>query len=276
MGLKYAICSEIYQGWKLADICKSAKATGYDGLEIAHFHFFEDVREIPAAQRAEMRRTIEGEGMVCSGLHWLMVSPKGLHITTRDNDLRQKSWDYLAHLVDFCGDMGGPVMILGSPHQRKTIGDMTVSEAHDRLAEGLAQLAPKAAARNLTLLMEAVPSAEGNVCNRLADAVAIVKKVNHPNIKTMFDTHNAADETESFSDLLEKYWDLIRHIHVNEMNGHYPGSAGLDFEPVIRHLINKDYKGWVSLEVFNFDAGSEVIAQKSIEHLRGIEKRFRG
>ncbi|MBI3736339.1 sugar phosphate isomerase/epimerase [Candidatus Sumerlaeota bacterium] len=275
MGLKYAICSEIFQGWDLRKICAFAKPLGYDGIEIAHFHFFETVETVGAVQRAEMRRIIEGEGMVCSGLHWLMVSPKGLHITTRDAALRRKSWDYLARLVDFCGDLGGPVMVLGSPYQRSTIAgltpEMTVAEAHERLAEGLTELGPLAAARNLTVLMEAVPSTEGNVCNRLADSAAIVRKVNHPNVQTMFDVHNTADETEPMTTLLERHYPIIRHVHVNEMDGRHPGTGNVDFAPIFNFLIGKKYPGWVSLEVFDFKAGAETIARDSINYLKKIE-----
>ena len=73
MSLRHAICSEILQGWELGKACATARGLGYEGIEIAHFHLFEDVRTFGAEARAEMRRTIEGEGLVCSGLHWLMV-----------------------------------------------------------------------------------------------------------------------------------------------------------------------------------------------------------
>lgn len=276
MGLRHAICSEIYQGWELAEICKSAKRIGYEGLEIAHFHFFETVETVGAGQRAEMRRTIEGEGLSCAGLHWLMVSPKGLHITTNDEALRKKSWGYLSKLVDFCADLGGPVMILGSPFQRDARDGWTIDDAKARLAEGLASLAPQAEARGVTLLMEAVPKPETNVVNTLAEAAEIVRRVGHPAVQTMFDTHNTADETEPIPALLEKFYPLVRHVHVNEMDGRHPGTGKLDFAAVLKLLIEKKYPGWVSLEVFKFDHGSENIARESLEFLRGIERSLGG
>jgi len=271
MPLKYAICSEIYQGWDLRKMCASAKSLGYDGLEIAHFHLFETVESVSKEERTEMRSIIEGEGMVCSGLHWLLVSPKGFHITTPDAELRKKSWDYLNKLVDFCGDLGGPVMILGSPYQRGTVDGSSVDEAKSRLIEGLMQLAPHAADRNVSLLMEAVPSRETNVVPTLAEAVSVVQAVNHPAIQTMFDTHNTADETEPLAILLERYYPLIRHVHVNEMDGRHPGTGDIDFKPIFKFLLEKKYPGWVSLEVFDFKPGAETIARESIEYLKQIE-----
>lgn len=271
MGLRYAICSEIFQGWALKDICVAAKRLGYEGLEVAHFHLFETVEAVGAEERAEMRKTIEGEGLACAGLHWLLVSPKGFHITTNDAALRAKSWAYLSKLIDFCGDLGGPAMILGSPFQRDAREGWTVEDAKGRLAEGLAELAPKAAARGVTLLMEAVPRTETNVVNTLAEAADIVRRVNHPAVQTMFDTHNTADETEPMAALLAKHYPMIRHVHVNEMDGRHPGTGEIDFAPILKALLDKKYPGWVSLEVFKFDHGAENIARENIAYLRGIE-----
>jgi D-psicose/D-tagatose/L-ribulose 3-epimerase len=272
MGLKYAICSEIFQGWDLQRICSTVKPMGYDGLEIAHFHLFESVEAVSPAERAEMRRIIEGEGLVCSGLHWLLVSPKGFHITTRDAEVRRRSWAYLDKLIDFCGDLGGPVMILGSPFQRSASGEMTIEECNSRLIEGLAGLAPHAAERNVTLLMEAIPSRETNVVNTLAEAAAIVRAVRHPAVQAMFDTHNTADETEPMVELLARHYPIIRHVHVNEMDGRYPGTGEIDFAPILRFLREQNYPGWVSLEVFDFKPGGEKIAREAIEHLRAAER----
>lgn len=274
MPLKYAICSEIFQGRPLAEICRAVRAIGYTGLEIAPFHLFENVNDITPEARAEMRRTVTGEGLEVVGLHWLLVAPKGFHITTNDLDLRRRSWDYLARLIDFCGDLGGTVMILGSPQQRDARDGWTIEDAKSRLAEGLSGLAPRAAERGVTLLMEAVPSDQGNVVTRLADAAEVVGRVNHPNVRTMFDSHNTADETEPLIELLDKYYPLFRHVHVNEMDGRRPGTGEYDFETLLRFLLGRNYAGWVSLEVFDFSEGSEAIARGSLDYLRSLESRI--
>lgn len=271
MPLRHAVCSEIYQGWSLADLCRHARSVGYEGLEIAHFHLFENAADVGPAARAEMRRTIEGEGLACVGLHWLLVSPKGFHVTTNDEALRRRSWDYLARLVDLCGDLGGEVMVFGSPHQRATGPGWDLATAKDRIVEGLTELAPLAAARGVTVLMEAVPSDQGDVVTRLADAAEIVQRVGRPSVRSMFDTHNTADETDPLPALLERHWDMVRHVHVNEMDGRRPGTGSLDFASVLRVLRERDYRGWVSLEVFDFAEGSESIARESLRYLREIE-----
>lgn len=271
MGFRYSICSEIFKDWSLPDTCRLAHSLGYTGIEVAPFMWGESIDEISSSQRAEYRRVIEEEGLICSGIHWLLVTPRGLHLTTNNASLREKSWSFLGRLIDFCGDLGGPVMILGSPYQRDARDGWSVEEACGRLAEGLAGLAPRAAERRVTLLMEAVSSQETNVVTTLEAAVSIVDSVGHPNVQTMFDFHNAADQGGDFLGLPEKYFDKIRHVHVNEVDGRHPGTGLLDFSRVLQLMKGRDYGGWVSLEVFDFEAGPERIARESIDFLKSVE-----
>ncbi len=271
MGFRYAICSEIFKDWRLQDACVLAQSLGYSGFEVAPFMWAESIDRISPGERAEFRRTIEGEGLVCSGLHWLLVTPKGLHLTTEDAVLREKSWSYLGRLIDFCGDLGGPVMILGSPYQRNAADGQSVEEALSRLAEGLAGLAPHAAEREVTLLMEAVSSQETNVVTTLEEAVRIVDTVGHPSVQTMFDFHNAADQGGDFLSLPERYFEKIRHVHVNEVDGRHPSTGEINFARVLQLMKDREYQGWFSLEVFDFEAGPERIARESIDYLKSVE-----
>ena len=77
--------NEAFQGWSFADAAKFVRATGYSGLEIAPFTLAESPTAITHAERANYRDILQSEGLAFVGLHWLMVSPKGLHVTTPDN-----------------------------------------------------------------------------------------------------------------------------------------------------------------------------------------------
>ena len=101
----------------------------------------------------------------------------------------------------------------------------------------------------------------------LDEAAGIVREIGSPAIRTMFDTHNAVDEVEPHAALVEKYFDLIRHVHVNEMDGGHPGTDTYDFRPVLDTLRRRDYWGWVSLEAFDFKPGAERIANDSLRYL---------
>jgi D-psicose/D-tagatose/L-ribulose 3-epimerase len=272
---RHAICNEIYQGWDFAKSCAHIKTTGYEGIEIAPFTLSDDPVAISAAQRAEYRRIIGDAGLKFAGLHWLMVAPKGLHVTTPDEALRKRSWDVIRGLVDLCADLGPDgVMVFGSPKQRETTGGATRDEATRRYIDGLAEVAPHAAARGITILVEALPSNQCDVVLSLEEAVSIVNEINSPGVRTMFDTHNAVMETEPHAVLVERYFDYIRHVHVNEIDGGHCGTADYDFGAVLKVLRDRNYQGWVSLEAFNFDPGADRIATESLRYLEGVIARL--
>jgi D-psicose/D-tagatose/L-ribulose 3-epimerase len=272
--MRYAICNEMFQGWSFADAAKFVRATGYTGLEIAPFTLAQSPTDISPHQRAEYRDILKSEGLSFAGLHWLMVSPKGLHVTTPDRALRERSWQHIRDLIDLCADLGpdgvpNGVMVFGSPVQRSTIDGATVAEATARYIEGLSNVSAQAEQRGVTILVEALPIEQADVVNTLAEAASIVGQIGCPAIQTMFDTHNAVNETEPHAALVEKYFDLIRHVHVNEMDGRHPSMGNYDFQPVLRTLERLGYRGWISLEAFDFSFGAEKIARESIDYLNG-------
>lgn len=266
---RFSVCNEVFEKTPFADSCAAIRTYGYDGIEIAPFTLAEQPSDISAAQRAEYRRTITDHELVFVGLHWLMVSPKGLHVTTPNLEVRAKSWEHIRRLIDLCADLGdGGVLVFGSPHQRSSTGGMTPAEATRVFTQELAQIAPLAESRNVRILVEALPHNQCDIINRLADAVAIVEQINSPAVRTMFDSHNAIDETEPHPELIRRYWKYIEHIHVNELDGREPGTGDYDFQSLMNTLDALHYRGWVSLEVFDFSRGAETITRGAIEHLR--------
>ena len=268
---RQAICNEVYEKRPFADVCRSLKAIGYDGIEIAPFTLAETPAEISAGQRREYQEIMRAEGLQFVGLHWLLVSPAGLHVTAPDAALRARSWRHIVDLIDLCGDLGAGVMVFGSPKQRCTTGGISRADATTNFVNGLASVAPHAAARDVTILVEALPGNQCDVVTSLAEAVSIVRQIGSPSVRTMFDTHNAVEETEPHAKLVERHFDLIRHVHINEMDGRHPGTGGYDFKPMLGVLKANAYSGWVSLEAFDFSLGAEKIAAES---LRFIEKEI--
>ena len=267
---RHSICNEVFEGWKFADTCRAIKKAGYEGIEIAHFTLKDSPSAITPAEREEYRKIMREEGLDFVGLHWLMVAPKGLHVTTPDVELRRKSWQHIDDLIDLSSDLAGGApskMIFGSPKQRASTGGLTPAEAFQHYEAGLAGVAKHAERRNVTVLAEVLPRHDADVMNFEDEAAALVARIGSPAIQTMFDTHNAADETEPHPAIVEKHFGIIKHIHVNEMDGRHPGTGDYDFAALLATLKRLNYPGWVSLEVFDFSAGSEKIAADSLNYL---------
>ena len=188
-----------------ADGCRAMKKAGYDGVEIAPPTLSEDPAALPAARRAELRKIMTSEGLRYVGLHRLLTVPKGLHVTTPDAAVRERSWSYLVRLIDLCADLG-PGGRHGASEAAKNAppsNGCTVAEAVGRIEDGLARLAPHAAERRVTILLEALAPRLSDVINDMDEVVRIVKQVNSPAVTGMFDVHNAAAEKLPHGDVIE-------------------------------------------------------------------------
>ncbi|HTS26768.1 MAG TPA: sugar phosphate isomerase/epimerase family protein [Bryobacteraceae bacterium] len=268
MTFRHALCNEAFEKWPFADACRAIRRIGYTGIEIAPFTMAERPSDVSATKRAEYCEIMNGEGLAFAGLHWLMVSPKGLHVSGPDPELRRRSWDHIRDLIDLCADLGpAGVMVFGSPKQRSTTGGLSRAEATRNFVAGLAGVAPHAAGRGVTILVEALPANQADVVLTLAEAVGIVRQIDSPAVRTMFDVHNAIDEREPHAALVDRYFDYIRHVHVNELDGRHCGTGGYDFAPVLEALARRGYHGWISLEAFDFTPGPETLARESLAHL---------
>lgn len=273
--LKYSICNEVFEKWDFAKSVRAMREAGFQGVEIAPFTLGDHVDELPPARRREMRDILKSEGVQFAGLHWLLITPKWLQITTADRDIRERSWAYFRKLIDLCGDLGeSGIMVLGSPKQRGSQGN-TRAEATKHLKEGLASVADHARSRGATIALEPLASKDTDVVNTVSEAVRIIDEIRHPAIQSMFDFHNTADETEPFDRLVRTHFRAIRHIHVNEMDGRYPGTGTFDFRPVFQVLADQHYSGWVSLEVFDFKPGPVEIARASMDYFVKLEKQIK-
>src|SRR5438093_6593288 len=252
---KYSICNEVFEKWDFAATCEAIRKAGYAAIEIAPFTLADHLDDISTVRRREMRNILRAEGIAFAGLHWLLLTPKWLHVTTADRGIRDRSWAYFVKLIDFCSDLGDRgVMVLGSPKQRTSQGN-SVEEATKNLKDGLASVAAHAGARGVTIALEPLASKDTDVVNTLDQAVHIVKEVGNPAVQTMFDFHNTADERENLDGLVKRYFPLIRHVHVNEMDGRHPGTGNFDFRPVFQALADLNYSHWFSLEVLVFKPG---------------------
>jgi sugar phosphate isomerase/epimerase len=274
-GFRHSMCNEAFEKWSFAETVKAIRRAGYAGIEVAPFTLAESPADISAVQRREYRGVMASEGITFVGLHWLMVSPRGLHVTTPDTVLRQKSWDHIRRLIDLCGDLGpAGVLVFGSPRQRSSTGGLSREESTRHFVDGLSAIAPHAESRAVTVLVEALPVAQSDVVQSLGEAAGIVLEIASPAIRTMFDVHNAVDEAEPHAALVDRYFDLIRHVHVNELDGRHCGTGGYDFGPVLEVLARRGYQGWISLEAFDFSPGGERIAAESLDHLKSVIARI--
>ncbi len=268
--MKLAICNELFEGWDIGDVFKCAAELGYDAVEIAPFTLCDSVVEVTPVERERIRHAAEEAGIEIAGLHWLLVSPKGLHINHPDATLRQKTRDYFLALIRFCSDIGGRVLVLGSPNERSTVPPHTLKDTWNYSLETFKECAAYAGENNVILCLEPLLSKSTDFINNPSEAVQMIQEVNHPNFRLIVDVYSSSCEKLDIPAEIRRFGDYIEHIHSNDDNGYCPGSGNADYPGIIQALKEIGYEGYLSTEVFDFEPDPETIARQSIEFLRSV------
>ncbi len=267
--MKFAFCNEMFEGAPMTQVCSITSRLGYHGIEIAPFTLGESAETISAGLRKETRRIISDSGLETVGLHWLFAGPKGLHITTQDNQIWGRTRDYLSCLLDLCKDLDGKVLVLGSPKQRNIQPGQTYEDARKRACDLLASVLDKAQELGLTICIEPLSPVETDFINTVAQGMEIVKQINHPNLKIHLDVKAMYSETTPVPEIIRSVKaEDIGHFHVNDPNLYGPGMGEVDYAPIAQAISDIGWNKWLSVEVFKYDPDPETIARKSIEYLR--------
>ena len=243
--MRIALCNEVLAGMPLERQCDYAALLGYDGLEIAPFTLSESPEKISTAEATKIRATVEASGLVVTGLHWLLIKPEGLSLTDPDAAVRAHTIEVMTGLIGLCAELGGAVLVHGSPKQRQIPPGETHAVAWARLQDGLAQVAVAAAKAGVIYCIEPLSRKETVLVNTVAEAAELVRAIDHPNLKTMIDCSAAGlTEAEPVAALIDRWFPtgLMAHIQVNDPNRRGPGQGEMKFAPILAALKRHNYR----------------------------------
>src|SRR5207245_7541925 len=129
--MRYAICNETFEGWDHRRVCRLVADLAYGGLEMAPFTLAPSITDVSSERRRTLRREAEECGLKIIGLHWLLAKTEGLHLTSPDETVRRRTAEYLVELARCCRDLGGELMVFGSPAQRRIPAGGSKKQAND-------------------------------------------------------------------------------------------------------------------------------------------------
>jgi sugar phosphate isomerase/epimerase len=268
---RFALCNEVVRELPFERQCAFAAALGYDGVEVAPFTLGPDPHLLPAERRGELRRAASEAGAPVMGLHWLLVVPEGLSITSGDRALRIRTLDIMRRLIGLCADLGGRYLVHGSPKQRR-LEPGRETEGRAWAAEAFAAAAEAAGAAGLVYCVEPLAAEEANYVTSVAEAAELVRAIGHPALRTMVDCAAATRGDDGDPAALLRQWlptGLIAHVHANDTNRRGPGEGQLAFRPILAALRAGLYEGAVGVEPFIYEPDGPACAARAIGYLRG-------
>ncbi|MEM9940374.1 MAG: sugar phosphate isomerase/epimerase family protein [Planctomycetota bacterium] len=270
--MKYAICNELYEGWPWEQVFTHAASLGYSGIEIAPFTLpANDAYALQLTTLQQIRNQAESHGLEIIGLHWLLAKTKGYHLTSPDELVRKKTGEYLAQLAKICHQLGGKIMVFGSPPQRNLPAGVTPDQAFDYAVNVFQSVAPVLESYQVTLAIEPLGPEETDFILTAEQAVEIAEAVDSDFVKLHLDVKAMSTESKPIPEIIRNSKQWLVHFHANDPNRQGPGMGTVDFEPIFRTLAEIDYQNWISVEVFDYSPGIDALAGKSIQYMRQFE-----
>jgi sugar phosphate isomerase/epimerase len=275
--MKYAFCNEMCGDQAFPEAFATMRALGYTGVEFAPFTLLPstaacDVRDVSAERRREVKQQAADAGLDVVGLHWLLAKTSGFHLTHLDAAVRAATAEYLRALAQLCGDLGGTIMVLGSPQQRKLLPGVSYNRAEEYAADVLRAVMPACADHGVTIALEPLGPNETDFMMTAKSGIELAKLVDSPHCRLLLDVKAMSTEQAPYESIIHDSRDWLVHFHVNDPNLLGPGMGAVKFDHILPALAEINYHGWLSLEVFKYEPSPAEIARQSIEYLRSIEK----
>lgn len=141
-----------------------------------------------------------------------------------------------------CGPLGAPLGVFS--------GVGPTGEEKARSVAFLQEVAPYAEERGVTIALEYLNRFEMYLTNTAADLAALVREVDRPSIRMMYDTYHAHLEEKDPRAALQDCRDVLVHVHLSENDRSTPGTGQVDWETTFAALGEIGYDGWVAIEAF--------------------------
>ncbi|MEK7375968.1 MAG: TIM barrel protein, partial [Candidatus Margulisiibacteriota bacterium] len=247
-----------------------AARLGYTGIEIVATTLADNPFALKPAEVSAYANAAEAAGVRIIGLHWLLAKIDGVHLTNPEREVRQKTIEAISGLIKLTEDLGGQVVVHGSPMQRNLLPGVTYEQAFDNAVYVYDEVMKRTTGSSVAVCFEqlsAKPDGETDFVYNLAQMMNLVYAINSTRFTGHLDV-KALDQQSSFDPqtaggLIQKYADFAGHLHLNNWtNKSGPGCGTLDMAPIFKAMGDSGYyqkpaqflryPRWMSVEFFDF------------------------
>ncbi|MBX7103348.1 MAG: sugar phosphate isomerase/epimerase [Gemmataceae bacterium] len=217
------------------------KSAGYDGVELPLF-------EGDAAHYKTVRKALDSAGLACSAV---TVVPPDASPISPDAAVRKKAGEHLRWAIEMTSICGGDVLC-GPIHSPLAVftGTGPTADEKARAADVLRGAAEVAASQHVLLAVEYLNRFECYFLTTAEETVALVRAVNHPHFRCMYDTFHANIEEKAAGSAIETVAPFLRHVHISENDRGTPGTGHVAWAETFRALKAARYDGWLTVEAF--------------------------
>lgn len=240
-----------------------SKALGFDGIE-----FFPGPPGTVGV--AEMDQALRSYDVTLTAVNSGRIVAEGLTLLHPDPGIRARAMARFKDLLDFAGHFGTPVTLAGA--KGSLMSGVSPEAATAQAEQVLMELARFGAAVGSPLLLAPTDEADSNFICTVAEAMAWVRRINHPALGLMLDTYHLARKESSVAEGLRAAAGLIRHLHLHDPGRMPPGTQakpGLDWPAIMAALHDIGYDGAASVCLAP-SGDRRALAIRAVTYLRSV------
>jgi D-psicose/D-tagatose/L-ribulose 3-epimerase len=217
------------------------KQAGYDGVELPLF-------EGDAQHYQTIRKELDNLGLRCTTV--TIVTEQANPISP-DAAVREAAVERFRWALEMTAVLGSE-MLCGPYHSPLAVfsGSGPTADEKRCAADVLRRAAEEARKVNVMMGIEYLNRFECYFLTTAAEARALVKEVNHPHFRMMYDTFHANIEEKNVAQTIASVADSFIHVHISENDRGTPGTGQVAWDETFRALRQVNYDGWLVIEAF--------------------------
>src|SRR5207302_5284336 len=226
----------VYKDLTFEQRLEKAAEAGYQAVEL--------VKEFENWTDADFRRANSKK----RSLGITFDATAGVWTGTADPAARDKFVADLKNFLPIAEKLECPAIIVLSGNR---VEGLSHDAHHEACIEALKRGADLAAKQKAALLLENIDQEENPKYYRtsVAEGFEIVRKVNHPNVKFLYDFYHEQIAEGNLIEKLEKNIDLVGLVHIADVPGrHHPGTGEINYANIYRKLAELHYSRYVAME----------------------------
>lgn len=250
--------------WQPADdeaVFSLLKQHGVDRVELAPTKYFPEIKQAAPDQIKTVKGKFDAAGLSVVGFQALLFGQPDMKVFA-DREVTERTTDYLNTLAKLCSDLGGTVMVFGSPKNRQVPPEMTKDDAWRAAVDFFWKAGRRCHEHGVSLLIEPNPAQYNcNFVNNVEQAARLVREVDTPGFGLHLDLGAMTLNGEDVNDVIADVADIIGHFHVSEPEIKPIKPDNPNHKLAAAALREIGYKGTVSIEMLPPPNGLDQIAE---------------
>jgi len=264
--MKLAVSNIAWFPGEIDDFITLLSSLRCEGIELAVNMIWSEPIDVCITKRKELRSKIEDAGLKVTGLQSLLYTHPELILFNGKNH-RIKMMDYLSKTMEVCSDLGGEILVFGSPRNRNK-DNISKHKAHLIAVEFFSAMGRIAQENDVCFCIEPLGRKETNFINTVRDAEKLIKDVGSNYLGLHIDAKGLIDEKEYESPYLIESFSKARHFHVNDSDLKPPGSTGFDHSLISSIIQRSSYSQYISIEMRRIDNDVVGAIKCAVEYVK--------